>query len=167
MAVCNRCANIDLDDVAVQYTYLLGHVRVMIATAKAGCPGCNFIIEAADRRGIEIGAKRSFYVILRRLGKRSHRVDVHFVRLEGEEDEDDSDEREEESSEGTDEGSSDEDGQGSDDNDEESAGDNDEDSEDSKDVSPIQLKLCSAYGMHPSIFSYSDTAGAISIQWFG
>jgi len=156
MAVCKRCANIDLDDAATRYTYLLGHVRVIIASGKAGCPGCSFIVGVAGRRGVDIRDKRDFYVVLRRLGKRSHKVEVHFVWLDGEDEEgsgevvgevvesagteeveEDEDESEEDSEEGDEESSEEEDG--------ESSEEEDEDSED-EDTPLIQLKLCSTYG---------------------
>jgi hypothetical protein len=149
MAVCKRCASIDLDDAATRYTYLLGHVRVIISTAKAGCPGCHFVVKVGRRRGVNVGDKRNCYVILRRLGRRSSGVEVHFVELEGEdcEEGDEGSENEdtgdEESSEDNDESS--EDSEESSEDNEESSDEEDHQSED-EGKSPIQLKLCSTYG---------------------
>jgi hypothetical protein len=159
MSVCKRCANIDFDDASVRNTYLLGHVRVMMASAKAGCPGCKFFVKAARRRGIDVWGKRDELVLLRRLG--DGRVDAHFVGVQGrdegsgdeeEEEEEESSDEEEDDGEDTNggEGSVEQNEEGSCDDDSETSGTKEEDSDDDEsedeDVSTVHLKLCSIFG---------------------
>jgi hypothetical protein len=169
MALCTRCANIDLDDAAVRNTYLLGHLGTILLTAEGGCPGCNFIVDAARRHRVR--ALQSSYVVLRRLGPHGEVVRVSCFRLDGD---DDGDSSEEESSEEGDERSGGEEDKGSDEEENKGSGedehdkssdevleeDKEEGSEDgrddesgdssddnSEDITTFQLRLSSTYGL--------------------
>ncbi|KAF2689630.1 HET-domain-containing protein [Lentithecium fluviatile CBS 122367] len=144
MTVCNRCAKIDLDDAAVRYGYLLGHVRLMVKSAKAGCPGCKFMLDVCRRQGVDIRSERNNYVMLRRLGKRSHLVRIWFVELEeeGEDEGGGAGDGEVESEHGENKDSGVEDDEGSED-----GQDATDEGDEGKDHGPRLIRLCSAYGM--------------------
>jgi len=83
--ICSCCANIDLNNVACDYRYVLLAPDLIAASVKIGCEGCAFFLKLAQihfqKPWDSIHPMFAGMVLqLRRLGANDNRVDLEFVK---------------------------------------------------------------------------------------
>jgi hypothetical protein len=78
MALCYRCAHINLEDGTY---YALSSVGIATKSAARGCPGCTFFLEAVQSADLDT-VDENAQLLLQRIPKQQNRVDLNFMNRE-------------------------------------------------------------------------------------